>query len=152
MRKIITLGLSVLTGAVLAFGSPIAAHADGQDDLCAPGAVPLTVANLNAAVTNATTAKADADAAQGTKKTAVDEAAVDLAVAASNHVKAVDGAGNEESTQALFNAASTAFSSAVSDWQSSYLAAVGAQNTLHGSNFLLVFNERVIAELCTPAL
>lgn len=150
MRKIITIGLSVLTGAVLAFGSPIAAHADGQDDLCAPGAVPLTVANLNAAVNNATTAKADADAAQATKKTTVDTAAVDLAIAASNYVKAVDGVGNEETTQNAFNTASTAFSTAVSDWQSSYLDAVSAQNTLHGSNFLLAFNNRVITELCIP--
>lgn len=150
MRKIITIGLSVLTGAVLAFGSPIAAHADAQDDLCAPGGVPLTVANLTAAVTGATADKAAADIAQATKKATVDTAAVALAVAASNYIKAVDGAGDEDATQALFNAASTVFATAVSDWQSSYFDAVSAQNTLHGSNFLLVFNNGVITELCTP--
>jgi len=155
MRKIVSLGLSVLTGSVLAFGSPIAAHAvsttPNQDALCADDGVPQTISDLEAAVASATTDKAAADAAQATKSDVVIAAAEDLASTASTYVNALDGVGDTTTTQAAFNASSTAFSTAVSDWQASYLAATTAQNTLYGSNFLLAFNDNVIIDLCTPA-
>ncbi len=151
MRKIITLGLGVLTSSVLVFGTPIAAHAatPNKDQLCAPGAVPLAKSTLDAAVAKATTDKATAVAAQATKATVVTSDAVDLANKATALIHAKDGGGGDvTATQNAFNAASSTFSAAVSDWQSSYLAAVSNQNTIYGSNFLLDFDNQVLATLC----
>ena len=155
MRKIKTLGLTVLTGTVLAFGSPIAAQAapsttPNKDAFCVAESVPAMVTDLTTQLAAEVVEHAAALADVVVKEAAVAAATSSLSSAVLGHITAMDGTDVGEQSIALntFNVRSAGFGTAVSSWLDAHIAEVNQNNKVLGSTFLLNYLTQVNGLVC----
>ncbi len=144
MRKIMTLGLTALTAStVLAFGSPIAAHAATHtQDYCT--STETTRNTLNSQYTNAVTDFEAARTDVATKLTLLTTATTNAANAVPPYLTALDTSGDTTTTKTNLDNSSAAFATAASNWLNAHIVAVGKRNFTTGTIFL--YNYVVAAE------
>jgi hypothetical protein len=156
MRKIMTIGLAVFTGTVLAFGSPIAASAvesttPNKDAFCDVESVPAMVADLTADLAAATAVHDAAEVLVVERNAAVVAATSSLSGAVLDHISALDGTNASTQSIALntFNVRSADFGTAVSSWLDAHIAEVNANNSVLGTSFLLAYTTQVSGAVCS---
>lgn len=155
MRNIKTIGFTVLTGAVLAFGSPIAANAvpsttPNKDALCAANGVPANLTSLNTQLAAATVVHDAAVAAMGVQDLAMVTVTGALSDAVLGYITALDGTDASATSIALntLNVRSTGFATAASTWLAAHIAEVNAQNSVTGTTFLRNYVSQVGSKVC----
>jgi len=155
MRKIIaTLGMTALTTGALAFASPMAANAatPNKDSFCISTANTFNtlVGQINTARTNLDTAVTTTNA----KRDVLSNATATAATAAAALINAQDTVGgNVSGAQADLSAASSAFSTAASNWLNAHIAAVNDRNVVTAAVFTADYVQQSSADVaCSPAL
>lgn len=156
MNKIKAFGLTVLTGTVLALGSPVAGYAQtpsttpNRDAFCAAENVPATITTLTDQLAEATDAHDDAVAAVVVEDADMVAATSALADAVLAHITAQDGSNASELAIAenTYNVRAADFAKAASDWLNAHIAEVNAQNSVTGTTFLLNYATQVAGKVC----
>ncbi len=159
MRKIMTLGLTAITAStVLAFGSPMAAHAGTPTENACTQTL-TNYNNLNNTLTNDKnafqTARQLVDVVPGNKLSLLTTATDNAANAAAAYVAAQTAGGDVTTTKSNYDAAVSAFNTAASNWLNAHIDAVTKRNSVTGDTFLLNFivkTYNAIGGPCTPAL
>ncbi len=147
MRKIMTLGLTALTAStVLAFGSPMAAHAATHtQDYCT--GTENTRVTLSSQYTNAATDFETARTDVANKLILLTDATTNAANAVPPYFTALDNGGDTTTTKTNVDNSAAAFSTAASNWLNAHIVAVGKRNFTTGTIFL--YNYVVAAENAT---
>ncbi len=156
MRKIMSLGLTALTAStVLAFASPMAAHAvTPTESFCTTTLTNYN--NLNNTLTNDTnafqTARQLVDVGANNKLSLLTTATDNAANAAAAYVAAQTAGGDTTTTKANYDAAVAAFNTAASNWLNAHIDAVNKRNAVTGDTFLLNFVVKAYNNVgsCTP--
>ncbi|MEA2589972.1 MAG: hypothetical protein QOH66_2899 [Actinomycetota bacterium] len=155
MFKIKTIGLTVLTGTILAFGAPLAAHAapsttPNKDAFCAVNSVPAMVTALTATLVTQTATHAANVLTVTQKEADVTLATSSLSSAVLGYITAKDGtdASALSIAQTTFNTRSADFGTAVSSWLDAHIAEVNSNNAVLGSTFLLNYENQVAGLVC----
>ncbi len=158
MRKITTLGLTAFAGTVLAFGSPIAAHATTttpyRDSMCAASNIPAALTSGLAQQVTAVSVNTGAVVTEATKAAALVTASNDLGAKLGDYIHALDNGpgtvGTVANTKALLDASVNAYSVAGSEWIAARNALVVAGNGLAAANFNVAYIQSALTALACP--
>ncbi len=153
MRKIMSLGITALTAStVLAFGSPMAAHAvTPTESFCATSQTNYN--NLSNTLANDTiafnTARGLVDQVTGNKQALLNTATINAGNAAAAYVAAQTSGGDVTTTKANYDSAVAAFNTAASNWLNAHIDAGVKRNAVTADTFLLNF---VVKAATAPAV